>query len=277
MPNASHQLSTTKERENHNVKLQRPCSEADRADETDQEAFQTGDRMKGQAVETAHFRRPVQYQANRLEAWEKAMKSGELRSGRELKETQTRLHTAEEYAQKMAKENASLRKNLKQQESMIKKAQEDAFRSGEQGEWTPEEDSVINDQLNAMERLIRDFSKQSAIKSIREGDMEGKNFNWSSNPAFRKIAHNMLSKDGALAIQDPRLDKTAPHLLLSAWVACFIYGKILGDPLYFLAEFEKLVCKDENLCIRQGLTAFFALIKNCECVGVHLPQRVVNV
>lgn len=126
--------------------------------------------------------------------------------------------------------NTKLKGKLRQQEKIIRQAQEATFRMGEQASWTPEPDSVIGDELKRLETLIRDFSKTYAIEVVK------------GNPLYRMLRgkvpreDDILTNSGWDALAATRRAKSAPWLVMSAWLNMFICDEILGAPFHFMGE-----------------------------------------
>lgn len=134
--------------------------------------------------------------------------------------------------QAWAESNAKLEKKLKEQTDIIRQAQEDAFRTGELAAWAPGPDSALADELRNLEGLIRNFSKQNA-----DGNPGGVSMR-ENFPLSNLREGEIITMDGWRALEHPRRKKTAPWLLMSAWMTRHICNEIFLYPFFFLDGFE---------------------------------------
>lgn len=142
------------------------------------------------------------------------------------------------------------------QNRLIKKAQEHAFQTGDQGGWATDEDSTINSGLGLLERLMKDFGKHFAPKSM-------------SGP---KLLHTLrahpskrfVSTKGYEHIQAMATAKVPAHLALSACVASWVSANILGNHLFFLDDMERAL--DEDSQIAEAFTKLMGMITFCKFI-----------
>jgi hypothetical protein len=66
------------------------------------------------------------------------------------------------------------------------------------------------------------------------------------------------------ALEDPRLEKSAANLLLSAWLTHFIYNMIVVVPLQVLEQHEANGLSELQPMMYGGLLKFDSLMRYCK-------------
>jgi DNA repair exonuclease SbcCD ATPase subunit len=147
-----------------------------------------------------------------------------------------------------------LNKRIREQEETIKKAQEDVYKAKASSGWTFEADATVNAELGSLERAIKDFCKHYAITT--KGDTP---LHMQFQAGLHLIA-DIASDDGLLALEDASIDKSAPTLMLTAWLTHFVYYHIVADPFFFVTELEHTSFVYPEQCVATGISRFLSMI-----------------
>jgi hypothetical protein len=151
-----------------------------------------------------------------------------------------------------------LGKQIREQEETIKKAQEDVYKAKASDGWSVESDSAVNGQLGSLERAIKGFCKQYATKAKEEMSLDQR---------LRAEDHTifgMMNEDGLLALEDARMEKVAPALLLSAWLTHFVYQNIVANAFFFVDELECVTFQYETPFVAMGLSRCLNTMQMCK-------------
>lgn len=155
-------------------------------------------------------------------------------------------------------EIAALQKECKDQGDLLKGAQEDVFKSKDVSDTVIESDEAINATLSSIERASVSFCKQHAVKTKGV---------FSLSLIFEASEHaaaQIVGQPGMKALESARMDKSAPGLLLSAWLAHEIHQRIISEPFFFLNELEYNLFVDKETHIALGMSRLLSLVKWCK-------------
>lgn len=152
----------------------------------------------------------------------------------------------------------NLQKQVSDQEELLKRAQEDAYHAKSGNDWAIEPDATVNASLSSLERAIKSFCKQYAVKTT-EGLSLRETFSID-----QVLAAGVIAEPGMQALEDGRMARSAPGMLLTAWLTHKVYQNIIADPWFFVPELERSYFPDDGLLINGGLAKLFGLLNFCK-------------
>jgi hypothetical protein len=143
----------------------------------------------------------------------------------------------------MNKKNAELQESLQGQESLVLDAQSKALQMLDKAEWTPQEDAKTRQELNGLEKLIRNWCKVYAIESFPDWQLETLSEQHLGVLRREWACFSLLpEKDIPIpqGFEDKSMDSKA-WVLLTSWLTDFVYSEIFETPFFFLEEFMRQV------------------------------------
>lgn len=164
----------------------------------------------------------------------------------------------------------SLERRIADQEKLLKKAQEDVFNAKDTTDSMVEPDSSINALIKSLERDVKTFAKQHAIKGTGDADLQ------QFFGADHQIIREMIDEEGMKALGHARVEKNAPSILLSAWLVHEAYRSIAAKPWYFMDEMESRLWKGEEVHIDTGFSRFFSMLHHCKFPHFHEGKMLMR-
>jgi hypothetical protein len=150
-----------------------------------------------------------------------------------------------------------LQERVNAQEETIKLAQADVWKTQNQAAWTADPDPITEGELGALERMIKQFCKRHATKLGSNDSL------LDIIPRHFRDLNEFTVPETLPALADTRLLRSAPHLLLSAWLTYQIYDAIFQDPFVFVQRYIDDFSDLENTGDKHEISDFFALIEHC--------------
>ncbi|QDS75964.1 hypothetical protein FKW77_003721 [Venturia effusa] len=123
-------------------------------------------------------------------------------------------------------------------EAELDEAQDTIFNMDDNAKWTPKQDSEIRERLCKLETKIRRYCERHA------GEFSNRTSAKARFPIPDDIAEEIWLRSNNRSTEgltDEILCRTEPWLILSAWMNCFFYRKIFGNPFFFTNELLKSV------------------------------------
>jgi chromosome segregation ATPase len=244
---------------NLNLRKEQQTQSSRRYGQDNEREVQRTERQKDYQPETMDFKQRQMKEANdRTEYMKKKLKGYRSKLRMQQKnvitlEAEYQSHLDEElqlasmYIQdledekaEMAKRESDMEEKLQTQEKVIRDLQEDHFRMQNQGEWILEQDSDISDEINSLERAIRDWSKLNAVKTVAQMRLD--TLNATEMAALQKSLSNVTNLSSNWlpgGLLDPNMVTISPWLLLSSWLSSIVYSKIVSEPFFYLDSFVR--------------------------------------
>lgn len=212
-------------------KLQKDFDKAFKA-----EAKRLGDSY---AAETAHWKSEAAHWKSEAGGWKSDSRSRQ----NTISQQNQKIRDLEMERSTLNQRIIDLQSSLQDQESLVFDAQSKALQMLDKAEWTPQEDAKTRQELNGLEKLIRNWCKNNTIEKIRD---------WESKTISERDLENLRSDWGFFSLvpekgfpvpqgfEDQSMDSKA-WVLMAAWLTDFVYAKIFDTPFFFLEEFMKQV------------------------------------
>lgn len=134
--------------------------------------------------------------------------------------------------QEIEKELLDLKSSSENQAHHIRELQEKAFQHVEEGQWMPDTNREVSDQLNGlskqMQRWCRNFSRRSMLR-VDELDEDDKT---RLREVLSQVAHT-VNGEYVFQLENPVIGSRLPELLLMSALSHDLYKTIFSDPFFF--------------------------------------------
>jgi myosin heavy subunit len=139
--------------------------------------------------------------------------------------------------QDIEKELNDLKSSSESQAHHIRELQEKAFRRVEEGQWMPDTNREVSDQLNGlckqMQRWCRNFSRKSMLRigELTEDDQT------RLHDILSQVAHT-VNGEYVFQFEDPTTGSRLPEVLLMSALSHDLYKAIFSNPFFFESQPE---------------------------------------
>ena len=130
------------------------------------------------------------------------------------------------------KELHELKSSSENQAHHIRELQEKAFQHVEEGQWMPDTNREVSDQLNGLgkqlQRWCRNFSRKSILR-VNELTTDDQT---RLNEVLSQVAHT-VNGELVFQLEDPAIGSRLPEVLLMSTLSHDLYNAIFSDPFFF--------------------------------------------
>jgi hypothetical protein len=185
--------------------------------------------------ETEYERAVREQVAKEIRPWDEACKQRDS----VIQNQRLKIRALENEKSSLLQKNADLQDHLQDQEKVVAAAQSKALEMLDQAEWTPQEDSKVKQELNALEKAIRTWSKNCAIDSLHGWKLDRLTAEDLASIRYYWEPFALLPTKGLpipMGFEDGSMDSKV-WMLLAAWLTSHIYSQVFRDPFFFMEEF----------------------------------------
>jgi hypothetical protein len=174
--------------------------------------------------------------------WDKALKQRDgIIQNRDgvIQNQRLRIRDLESERSSLLQKNADLSDRLHDQEKVVAAAQSKALEMLDQAEWTPQEDSKVKQELSALEKAIRTWSKSYAIDSLPGWKLDRLPAEELASVCYEWEPFALLPSKGPpipTGFENGSMDSKA-WMLMAAWLTSYVYSQIFRDPFFFMEDF----------------------------------------
>ncbi|KAF2429184.1 hypothetical protein EJ08DRAFT_680145 [Tothia fuscella] len=150
---------------------------------------------------------------------------------------------------------------MQDQEQNIRQLQETVLQLRNQDTWMPEQDSDTSRKINALERLVGAWVDKNAIQSWAAVGLKA--IGTDEAAALKDMLSSCVDLSFGLAegLDHPRMDKTAPQILLSAWLLSVLYTSVVAEPYFFVKDLLEVETGTKLPDLQLGLSKLFQVLK----------------
>ena len=134
--------------------------------------------------------------------------------------------------QDMEKELHELKSSNENQAHNIRELQEKAFQHIEEGQWMPDTNREVSDQLNSLGKQLQRWSRTFSRRSVLRIDELTVDDQACLRKIISQVAHTVNGKH-TFQFEDPAMGSRLPEVLLMSALSHDLYQAIFSNPFFF--------------------------------------------